>query len=118
MDQKAVAFARHWAKRYVHTKHPHGLDDETSFRYDVVKACDSLALIGAAFSKRFGSDAYRLWADAMIKLGDRNERVQYKAADDIFEALVRTWADLRTWIFMKSAYKPTKPKSKSRKAKR
>ena len=28
MDQKAVAFARHWAKRYVRTKHPHGLDAE------------------------------------------------------------------------------------------
>ena len=28
MDQKAIAFARHWAKRYVRTKHPHGLDEE------------------------------------------------------------------------------------------
>ena len=28
MDQKAIAFARHWAKRYVRTKHPHGLDAE------------------------------------------------------------------------------------------
>ena len=27
MDQKAVAFARVWARRYVRTKHPHGLDE-------------------------------------------------------------------------------------------
>ena len=26
MDQKAIAFARSWATRYVRTKHPHGLD--------------------------------------------------------------------------------------------
>jgi len=26
MDQKAIAFARSWARRYVRTKHPHGLD--------------------------------------------------------------------------------------------
>ena len=28
MDQKNVAFARSWARRYVRTKHPHGLDEE------------------------------------------------------------------------------------------
>ena len=28
MDQKAIAFARNWARRYVRTKHPHGLDEE------------------------------------------------------------------------------------------
>ena len=28
MDQKTIAFARHWARRYVRTKHPHGLDAE------------------------------------------------------------------------------------------
>ena len=28
MDQNTVAFARSWAKRYVRTKHPHGLDVE------------------------------------------------------------------------------------------
>ena len=28
MDQEAVAFARCWARRYVRTKHPHGLDEE------------------------------------------------------------------------------------------
>ena len=27
MDQKTVAFARGWARRYVRTKHPHGLDE-------------------------------------------------------------------------------------------
>lgn len=27
MDQKAVAFARVWARRYVRTKHPYGLDE-------------------------------------------------------------------------------------------
>ena len=27
MEQKAVAFARVWARRYVRTKHPHGLDE-------------------------------------------------------------------------------------------
>ena len=28
MDQKTVAFARNWARRYVRTKHPYGLDEE------------------------------------------------------------------------------------------
>ena len=28
MDQKTLAFARSWAKRYVRTKHPYGLDVE------------------------------------------------------------------------------------------
>ena len=28
MDQKTVAFARSWARRYVRTKHPHGLNEE------------------------------------------------------------------------------------------
>ena len=28
MDQKTVAFARGWARRYVRTKHPCGLDEE------------------------------------------------------------------------------------------
>ena len=28
MDQKTVAFARSWARHYVRTKHPHGLDEE------------------------------------------------------------------------------------------
>ena len=27
MDQEAVAFARCWARRYVRTKHPYGLDE-------------------------------------------------------------------------------------------
>ena len=27
MDQKAVAFARSWARRYVRTRHPYGLDE-------------------------------------------------------------------------------------------
>ena len=27
MDQKTVAFARNWARRYVRTKHPYGLDE-------------------------------------------------------------------------------------------
>ena len=27
MDQKTVAFARSWARRYVRTKHPYGLDE-------------------------------------------------------------------------------------------
>ena len=94
------------------------LDEETAFRFDVVQACDRLALQGAAFSKRFGSDAYRLWADAMIKLGDEYEEVQYKAADDIVAALAQTWADLRTWIFLKDAHKRQKSKSRSEKTKK
>ena len=28
MDQKATAFARRWARLYVRTRHPHGLDEE------------------------------------------------------------------------------------------
>ena len=94
------------------------LDDETTFRHDVVKACDRLALEGAAFSKSIGSDTYALWADAMIKLGDKYEETQCKAADDIVAAIARTWADLRTWIFLKRAHKAKKSAPKMKKAKK
>ena len=94
------------------------LDEETTFRFDVVTTCDRLTLEGAAFSKRIGSDSYQLWADAMIKLGNQYEEEQYKAADDIVAAMMRTWADLRTWIFMKDAHKAKKAKPKAKKAKK
>ena len=94
------------------------LDHETSFRHDVVKACDRLALNGAALAKRIGSDTYALWADAMIKLGDQYEQVQCKAADVLVEALVRMWADLRTWIFMNPPHNAKKSKQKAVKGKK
>ena len=94
------------------------LDGETSFRCDVVKACDRLALEGAALSKKIGSETYCLWADAMIKLESDYEEIQYKAVDDLLTALVRLWADLRTWNFMNPhhvAKKTTKKRKKSKK---
>lgn len=94
------------------------LDEETAFRYDVIKACDKLALEGAAFSMRIGSDTYRLWSDAMIKLGDTDISVQYKAVDDIVAALARTWADLRTWIYKNRASNSKKTRLRSKKAKK
>lgn len=94
------------------------LDEESTFRYDIVKECDRLALVGAALAKRIGSDSYRLWADAMIKLGDRQESIQCKAVDDIVSALVRIWADLRTWIFMNPQHNAKKVKTKAKKTKK
>ena len=49
MDQKAVAFARSWARRYVRTKHPHGLDVEdvenrileSLYKYSRGNLCDA-----------------------------------------------------------------------------
>ena len=47
MDQKTVAFARSWARRYVRTKHPYGLDEgdvqnrilESLYKYSRGKMC-------------------------------------------------------------------------------
>jgi len=94
------------------------LDDETTFRFDVVKSCDALALRGAALAKRIGSSTYRLWTDALIKLGDNKEEVQCKAAEDIVNALCELWADLRTWIYMKEADNLPKSTSDAKKAKK
>ena len=94
------------------------LDGITSFRYDVIKAIDGLALRGAALAKHIGSDTYRTWTDAMIKLADENEKVQCKAIEDVTAAIERIWADLRTWIFEKQADKPKKSKPKAKKAKK
>ena len=94
------------------------LDGETAFRFDVIKACNRLVLNGAALAKRIGSDSYRLWTDALIKLGDRAESVQCQAADDIVSALVRIWADLQIWIFMNQSQNEKKVKPKTKKAKR
>ena len=94
------------------------LDYETTFRYDVVKACERLTLEGAALAKQIGSGTYGLWTAAMIKLGDRSEKIQHKAADDMVDALIQTWADLRTWIFMNTAHIEKKRKNKKRKSKK
>ena len=37
---------------------------------------------------------------AKINLGDRSEKIQHKAVDNIVTALEETWADLRAWIFL------------------
>jgi hypothetical protein len=94
------------------------LDYETTFRYDVVKACERLTLEGAALAKQIGSGTYGLWTAAMIKLGDRSEKIQYKAADDMVNALIQTWADLDVWIFMNTPHNNKKRKSKTRKSKK
>ena len=94
------------------------LDYETSFCLDVVKACDRLALEGAALAKQIGSDTYSLWRDAQLKLNSNNGKIKCKAIDDIVAALELLWADWRTWIFMNPpdiAKKTTKRRSKSKK---
>jgi hypothetical protein len=94
------------------------LDEETAFRYDVVKECDRLVLAGAILAKRIGSDTYGLWRTAMIKLGNNRESVQCKAVDDIVNALELIWADLRTWIAMNPPHNAKKGKPKKRKTKK
>lgn len=95
------------------------LDDEAAFRFDVVKACDRLALEGAALSWKIGATAtYELWAAAMVKLNDSSKRVQCEAVDDILNALVRTWSDLRTWTFLNPPHIAQKPASKRKKSKK
>ena len=59
MDQKAIAFARNWARRYVRTKHPHGLDEEDvenrileSLHYNKDKGeCGRKAALSAALNE-------------------------------------------------------------------
>ena len=94
------------------------LDDETTFRYDVIKECDRITLAGAALAKQIGSDTYGLWRAAMIKLGDRSEKIQHKAVDDIVTALELTWADLRTWIFQNPPHNKQKRKPRKNKPKK
>ena len=94
------------------------LDDETTFRYDVIKECDRIALAGAALAKQIGSDTYGLWRAAMIKLGDRSEKIQHKAVDDIVTALELTWADLRTWIFLNPPHNKQKTNHRTHKKKK
>ena len=94
------------------------LDYETSFRYDVVKACKRLALEGAALAKHIGSATYGLWTAAMIKLNDCSEEIQHKAADDMVNALIQTWADLEVWIFMNTPHNGKKHKPNLRKPKK
>ena len=106
--------ARDW-RDHVETDY---LDGETTFRYDVVKACDRLAIEGAACAKLIGSDTYQLWTDAMLKLAHWNEQVQCKAADDIINALEQIWADLRTWIHMNAPHSKAKPAKKPHKSKK
>ena len=94
------------------------LDYETTFRYDVVKACERLTLEGAALAKQIGSGTYGLWTAAMIKLGDRSEKIQHKAVDNIVTALEETWADLRTWIFLNPPHNKQKRKPKKHKSRK
>jgi hypothetical protein len=55
---------------------------------------------------------------AMIKLGDRSEKIQHKTVDNIVTALEETWADLRTWIFLNHPHNGQKRKQKKRKSKK
>ena len=84
--RKRIESQAKWAKdvgrehRIRHEVHSRTREDgESTFRYDVVKACDRLALAGAILAKRIGSDTYGLWRAAMIKLGDIRECEQCKA---------------------------------------
>ena len=94
------------------------LDNEMTFCYDVVKACDQLAIAGAALAKRIGSESYALWTDAIIKLTDFDDSTRCKAADDIVSALFQTWADLRIWIYMNPPHNAKKSKKRSKKSKK
>ena len=94
------------------------LDEESTFRYDVVKACDRLALAGAILAKRIGSDTYGQWRETMIKLSDPDESVQFKAVDDIANALELIWVDLRTWIHLNDVHSNAESKKKPLKSKK
>ena len=51
-------------------------------------------------------------------MGDRSEKIQHKAVDNIVTALEETWADLRTWIFLNPPHNGQKRKPKKRKSKK
>ncbi len=94
------------------------LDNETTFCYDVIKACDQLAIAGAALAKRIGSESYGLWTDAIIKLTELDNAARCKAADDIVSALFQTWADFRIWIYMNPPHNAEKSEKRSKKSKK
>ena len=78
------------------------LDEEAAIQFDMMKACTSYILEGAALAKRVGSPAYDKWVDALVMLNDVYHCSQnYKAIDLIAEAYARTWGDVRTWIHIK-----------------
>lgn len=77
------------------------LDEEAAIQFDMMKACSSYILEGAALAKRVGSPAYDKWVDALVMLNDVYHCSQnYKAIDLIAEAYARTWGDVRTWIYI------------------
>lgn len=89
------------------------LDDESAFRYDVIKKCNDYILEGAALAKRIGSSAYDLWVEALVRLNDEYDGSEsYKAVDMISHAFARTWGDLQVWFHMNKTTKrarKTKP---------
>ena len=94
------------------------LDDESTFQYDIVKACSRLALAGAILAKRIGSDTYGIWRAAMVKLGSHDGTMQCKAVDDIVNALELIWADVEVWIAMNQPHAAKKRAAKKRKVKK
>ena len=54
----------------------------------------------------------------MIKLSDPDESVQFKAVDDIVNALELIWVDLRTWIHLNDAHSKAESKKKPLKSKK
>ena len=58
------------------------LDEEVAIQFDMMKACTSYILEGAALAKRVGSPAYDKWVDALVMLNDVYHCSQnYKAID-------------------------------------
>ena len=51
-------------------------------------------------------------------MGDRSEKIQHKAVDDIVNALELIWADLEIWIAMHKPHDEKKRVSKKRKVKK
>ena len=94
------------------------LSAEREFRAELIDACEPVVLEGAALAKRIGSGSYGSWAEALMKLGEKNPSEMYTVVDDIFDALQRTWGDLRIWIFMNPPRNKKKPVAKARKKKK
>ena len=85
MDQEAVAFARCWARRYVRTKHPHGLDEggvenrileSLYYNKDKKKSLSEALNAVQNESRRMAWGAFRYGARGMHRRNDPGEASQ------------------------------------------
>lgn len=95
------------------------LDEEAAIQFDMMKACTSYILEGAALAKRVGSSAYDKWVDALVMLNDVYYCSEnYKAVDLIAEAYARTWGDFHVWIHINKSDNSKKKKKNTKNKKK